>query len=294
MNNKWKPQEKQFLTDNYPQNGYAFCAKTLNRELSTVKTKVKRMKLSRTGFKITDQQKDFVLNNFKSLGINETCNQSQLKRHQVYQLLVRNGIKLAQWTQFTAEEEKIIRDNFTELSNAEIGVLLNRTSDSIHAKLQLLKLKRTAKQVVKIRRRTCSNSYFPKGHVPHNTKSDGEISLRVYENARSQKYIRVSLANWMPLQLFNWEQVNGPVPEGMVLRCLSDNKLDCKPNNWELINRTEHLEKNAGRDTLDDKYITNLLAHKNRELRPAIAEMPELIELKRNQIKIRRTINELT
>ena len=294
MKNKWKPQEIQFLTDNYPQNGYAFCAKTLNRELSTVQTKVKRMKLSRIGFTITDQQKDFVLNNFKTLGISETCNQSQLKRHQVYQLLVRNGIKLAQWNQFTDEEEKIIRDNFTEMSNAEIGVLLNRTSDSIHAKLQLLKLKRTSNQVVKIRRRTCSNSYFPKGHLPHNTKSDGEISIRVYENAKSQKYIRVSLANWMPLQLFNWEQVNGMIPEGMVLRCLSDNTLDCKPNNWKLINRTEHLEKNAGRDTLDDNYITNLLAHKNKQLRPVIAEMPELIELKRNQIKIRRTINELT
>jgi len=294
MNNKWKPQEEKFLIDNYPQNGGDFCANSLKKAPSEIKTKVKRMKLSRTGFKITDQQKDFVLNNFKSLGINATCNQSQLKRHQVYQLLVRNGIKLAQWTQFTSEEEKIIRDNFTELSNAEIGVLLNRTSDSIHAKLQLLKLKRTSKQVVKIRRRTCSNSYFPKGHVPHNTKSDGAISIRIYENAKSQKYIRVSLANWMPLQIFNWEQVNGPIPAGMVLRCLSDNLLNCKPNNWELINRTEHLEKNAGRDTLDDKYITNLLAHKNRELRPAIAEMPELIELKRNQIKIRRTINELT
>jgi len=252
------------------------------------------MKLNRIGFIITDQQKAFVMENYNSLSINEICDQAKLKHHQVYQLIRRQGIKLSVWNWYTSEDEKIIRDNFTEMSNAEIGALINRSADSIHAKLQLLKLKRTSKQVVKIRMRTCSNSFFPKGHVPHNTRSDGAISLRVYENAKSEKYIRISPDNWIPLQIFNWEQVNGPIPAGMILRCLTDNKLDCKPNNWELINRIDHMEKCIGRDTLDDKYITNILTHRNRELRPAIAEMPELIELKRSQIKTRRTINELT
>jgi len=294
MNNKWNSQDEQFLKDNYPQKGYLFCAKKLNRELSTVKARVKRMKLNRIGFIITDQQKAFVMENYNSLSINEICDQAKLKHHQVYQLIRRQGIKLSVWNWYTSEDEKIIRDNFTEMSNAEIGALINRSADSIHAKLQLLKLKRTSKQVVKIRMRTCSNSFFPKGHVPHNTRSDGAISLRVYENAKSEKYIRISPDNWIPLQIFNWEQVNGPIPAGMILRCLTDNKLDCKPNNWELINRIDHMEKCIGRDTLDDKYITNILTHRNRELRPAIAEMPELIELKRSQIKTRRTINELT
>lgn len=34
-----------------------------------------------------------------------------------------------------------------------------------------------------------------------------------------------------------WEQVNGPIPEGHVLKCLDGNKVNCDPSNWELIPR---------------------------------------------------------
>lgn len=32
-----------------------------------------------------------------------------------------------------------------------------------------------------------------------------------------------------------WEKANGPVPKGMVLKCLDGNKLNCDPSNWEAI-----------------------------------------------------------
>lgn len=292
MSRKFTQAEEQFLIDNYPQNDYEFCAKALGKALDMVSNKVKRMKLKRIGFFMTDEQKQFILNNYKSLSINEICEQANVKHFQVYTFLSRQGIKLSEHNPYTDAEEQIIRDNFSTLSNDEIGLLINRTGESVHSKAQTLKLKRTRAAVEKIRERICSHTYFSKGHIPHNTKTDGEITIRVF-NGKSQKHVRISMAYWVPLQIFNWEQVNGSVPEGMVLRCISGDTLDCMPNNWELISRSEHLEKNAGRDTLEDKYITNLLAHKNRELRPMIAEMPELIELKRNQIKMRRTINEL-
>ena len=34
-----------------------------------------------------------------------------------------------------------------------------------------------------------------------------------------------------------WEQLNGPVPEGHVLKCLDGNKLDTDPSNWVAIPR---------------------------------------------------------
>ena len=290
---KWTPKEEQFLTDNYPLKGSEYCSKALNRERAVIVTKAKRMKVRRIRTRISSKQKSFVMNNYKTLSINEICNQGDLSHAQVYQFISRSGIRLSAYDHYTTEEEQVVRDNFSSRSNEEIGQMINRTGESVHHKAQSLKLKRTAAAVANIQQRVCSHTYFSKGHVPHNTKEDGEITIRV-SNGKSQKYVRVSLAYWIPLQIFNWEQMNGPVPEGMVLRCLSDNTQDCKPNNWEPINRTEHLDKNLGRDTLDDKYITNLLSLRSKDLRPAIAEMPELIELKRNQIKMRRTINELS
>lgn len=293
MRCKWTPKEEQFITDNYPLKGSEYCSKALNRERDVIVTKAKRMKVRRIRTRISSKQKSFVMSNYKTLSINSICEQAKLKHHQVYQLISRQGIKLSVWNQFSAKEEQVIRDNFATKSNKEIGEMVNRSADSIHAKLQSMNIKRTSNEAKLICARTCSNTYYSKGSLPYNTKSDGEISIRVY-NGKRQKHVRVSVAYWIPLQNFNWEQVNGPVPEGKFLRCLSEDALDCRPDNWELVNRIDHLEKNLGRDTLDDKYITNLLSLRSKDLRPAIAEMPELIELKRNQIKMRRTINELS
>lgn len=293
MGTKFTPEEEQFLRDNYPETDYEFCAKALGKALVMVSQKIKRMKLIRTGKIITIEQKLFVLNNYKSLSINAICKQANLRHYQVYTLLSRSGIKLSVSEYYTAREEQIIRDNFATLTNEEIGQLINRTGESVHHKAQTLKLKRTRASVDKIRQRVCSQTFFPKGHLPHNTKSDGEVSIRVYKGKR-QKHVRVSLAYWMPLQNFNWEQVNGPIPDGMVLRCLSADAMNCNPDNWEPVNRVDHLEKNIGRATLEDNYITHVLSMKNKGARSAIAEMPELIELKRNQLKLKRYINELT
>lgn len=35
-----------------------------------------------------------------------------------------------------------------------------------------------------------------------------------------------------------WEQANGPIPEGHILKCLDGDKTNCEPSNWELIPRT--------------------------------------------------------
>ncbi|WP_102226851.1 HNH endonuclease signature motif containing protein [Acidimangrovimonas sediminis] len=32
-----------------------------------------------------------------------------------------------------------------------------------------------------------------------------------------------------------WEKKHGPIPKGMVLKCLSGDKTNCDPSNWELI-----------------------------------------------------------
>jgi len=94
------------------------------------------------------------------------------------------------------------------------------------------------------------------------------------------------------LQVFNWEKKNGPIPRGKIIVCKDNNSLSCKPQNWILIDRKKHLERNSGRDELTDKYIKNILAPRDIELRKQIAQSHELIVLKRNQLKLKRTINE--
>lgn len=42
---------------------------------------------------------------------------------------------------------------------------------------------------------------------------------------------------WRPVHLVLWEQVNGLVPAGHLLKCLDGNKLNTDPSNWKLISR---------------------------------------------------------
>lgn len=80
---------------------------------------------------------------------------------------------------------------------------------------------------------------FKPGLTPHNTKFAG------HERVSEEGYIYISIDAPNPHTGFDrryvhkhrwlWEQVNGPVPEGMVLKCLDGNKSNTDPSNWESI-----------------------------------------------------------
>lgn len=44
-------------------------------------------------------------------------------------------------------------------------------------------------------------------------------------------------SRWRLIHLIEWEEANGPIPEGHCLKCLSGDKTDTSPSNWELIPR---------------------------------------------------------
>ncbi|HEV7414908.1 MAG TPA: HNH endonuclease, partial [Tianweitania sediminis] len=47
-----------------------------------------------------------------------------------------------------------------------------------------------------------------------------------------------------------WEQANGPVPDGMCLKCIGEDRTNCDPANWTLVPRgvLPLLNQKAGRD----------------------------------------------
>lgn len=80
---------------------------------------------------------------------------------------------------------------------------------------------------------------FKKGNLPHNYKTgefvtkDGYVVLSVGESKQRLKHV------------YNWEQVNGELPEGYCLRCKSDDIQNCDPSNWKLITREENMLLNS-------------------------------------------------
>ena len=98
-----------------------------------------------------------------------------------------------------------------------------------------------------------AKTQFKKGGLPHNTKSLG------HERVTPDGYIEISVAEINPHTGYErryvhkhrhlWEKANGPIPDGMCLKCLDSDKANTDPSNWEVISRAL-LPRLSGRHSL--------------------------------------------
>lgn len=84
---------------------------------------------------------------------------------------------------------------------------------------------------------------FKKGSLPHNTKTDGAISIRRDKTGRNYKYIRVALGKWDLYHRFLWRSVYGEIPKDKIVTFIDGNSLNCEIDNLKLITRSEHMAR---------------------------------------------------
>jgi len=99
-----------------------------------------------------------------------------------------------------------------------------------------------------------AKTQFKKGHAPSNRKPIG------HERMGKDGYILVKTdavnphtgfnGFWEPKHKFLWEQENGAVPPGMVLKSIDGDRLNTSPDNWRLIpiSMLGQLSGRGGRD----------------------------------------------
>lgn len=86
-----------------------------------------------------------------------------------------------------------------------------------------------------------ARTQFKKGNTPHNTNylghervsKDGYIEISIDETNPHTGYER----RYVLKHRYLWEQKNGPLADGMCLKCLDGNRLNSDPANWEPIPR---------------------------------------------------------
>lgn len=59
---------------------------------------------------------------------------------------------------------------------------------------------------------------------------DGYLERKIHDGMPLQ-------SRWRAVHLIRWEEVNGPVPKGMCLKCLDGNNGNTEPDNWVAIPR---------------------------------------------------------
>lgn len=127
---------------------------------------------------------------------------------------------------------------------------------------------------------------FKAGGLPHNTKflghervsKDGYVEISVGEQNPHTGYER----RYVLKHLHLWEQINGPLPAGMCLKCVDGDRLNTDPSNWLMIPRGVLPRLNGGRATRVMAYDTA-----PDELKPVLMTLARVdhkaAELRRNR-----------
>jgi len=209
---------------------------------------------------------------------------------------------------WTPEEDQIIKDNMEELTDREISVLIGKTRSAVRNRRRKMGIYRTDEANLRHVRNGCFKknhepwnkgrhdlrmspaTEFKKGNQPANTKWDGAITIRNDNRGVPQKFVRIAKSKWVYFHRYIWEMNYGPIPPKHVLRFRNGDCLDVRISNLELISMAENAIRNQNYDS--DGHMAFYVAGRDKKLREAVKQVPELLDLKRSQIKLRRVIND--
>lgn len=220
-------------------------------------------------------------------------------------------------TTFTEAEDNYIRQTYLKLPVKQIASKMGRSYTGVMGRLSAMGLQippeiiqrniaagRIQKGNVPVNKgkkmpadvyEKVKATMFQKGNRPPNTKSrDGIVVERLHKRTGfSYKYVRISLGNWVLLHRHKWEQKNGPIPKGHCIAFKDGNTLNCHLKNLFIISQRDNRLRNSGSTLLSDAWVAQTITRKNKALRETIINTrPDLIELKRQSIILKRTINE--
>jgi hypothetical protein len=198
---------------------------------------------------------------------------------------------------FTQQEDDFLKANYLTVPCKRMATMLGRSEGTARQRLKLLgievpkeiaaqfkmqnsfqkgqtpfnKGKKGSEYLSAEALATMKATQFPKGNLPHNTKTDFEVTVRqdTQKNGKviSYKYIRIALAKWVPLHTYNWEQKYGKIKRGYCLWCKNGDTLNCEPDNWELITRAENMLRNSVQNLPEDIRLTiQMIGALNRQI----------------------------
>lgn len=168
---------------------------------------------------------------------------------------------------WTIRELNYLRDNASSMTIAQLAEQLGRTTKQTASTMKRHGIRtgrdgRFAPGSVPANKGTkglkgANSTSFVKGQLPHNTKQDGDITIRTDKRGVQYQHIRLANRKWAYLHRVNWEAANGPIPEGHILVCMDGDTLNVEPTNWMPITRAEHVRRNDNRAKASETMRAN-------------------------------------
>lgn len=259
----------------------------------------------------TDEMISFLQKNWSKKTNRELAQALGLKLHTVRMKLYELGMKRMELEYWTDEQTTFLKGNYKNIGDMELAEIFNEkwhknkgwTFKHIEKKRKYLKLKRTEKQIFKIILRNIDQGRMDNCRWAHckirKMLPVGSIIIRTIDGYKV-KLVRVK-GGFKKLAHINYEKFYGPIPEGLLVTMKDGDPLNCEPENLLLRTREEQAERLHESDRTIAFYLSTTktksikgTARKNEVLFNELLKHPEIIELKRAEIRIRRAIKNVT
>jgi hypothetical protein len=235
------------------------------------------------------------------------------------------GQKIREKVSFTPAEDRIIKKSYLTVPVKRLSVILGRVGETaLHRRMRQLdlviprKIIEQRKKDSRIKKghvpmnkgkkmaeycrpeviRKIKKTQFKKGIIPKNTLYNGCIVIRKRQNrpgSKAYKWIRIRKGYWEQLHVHIWKKKHGQVPDGKIIVFLDGNTMNVTLKNLKCITRQQHCENTRN----SDGWIAMSMAHEkgargkiNKGLQKRLLQNKELIELKRTQLLLQRTIKQ--
>lgn len=252
----------------------------------------------------TGEMLSFLECNYQAMTNKQLADTLGLKLSSVRAKLYALGFKRIEPEYWTDIQVGFLKENYGLMGDVEIAECFNQifhknkgwTQKHIGKKRRYLNLKRTPAQIRAIKHRNVEQGRYSINHYKRWEGLEAEIgTVRVWKlNGRLTPFIKVAkkagLDNFKKLSHHNYELAYGDVIPGYNVTHIDGDPLNCNIENLKCISNAELSRKNIG-GLNNDNWIAGIMTYNNPEIRELIiSDHPELIELKREQLKLKREL----
>lgn len=215
------------------------------------------------------------------------------------------GLRRMELEYWTVGQVKFLKANYKKIGDKELAEIFNKkwkkgkgwSFKHIEKKRRYLALKRSEKQIKAIHQRNVDNGRFlmcpVKRWLVTGVAKEGEIRMWRSNSGRIVPMIKIN-GKFVHWGRWAWEKQYGKVAKGKNVVFKDGNPYNISIENLEDITDAELSRRNSKKSSqgLSDNYVAYTLSYKDPEMRKLIKQRPDLIELKRQQLKLKRSINE--
>jgi hypothetical protein len=302
----WSEEDTNYLREAYTSGVRCVEIKKhlSNKTYSEVYCRISYLQLNKRGrgsnqpskIKWTERDIAYIKKNFHS-----STNVQIAKALNKHLTVVRNkcrelGLLHMELEYWTDEQVEYLKANYKAKGDSALAAEFNErwhkkkgwSKKHIEKKRRYLHLKRSLEEQFLIR----TGRFQAKDYTDFDGKKFVQGKKRLwFANGKYRWMIKIGNM-FQPYHRFKWEKLRGPIPKNKKLCFLDGDTTNCSIKNLALFTRAELARRIATKNHSDltDSYIAGLLSWKDPELKKHIINHPGLIDAKRQQILLNRSM----